>query len=872
MTAALAHARPGVDREPLDARLAVGAALAWLAVLGCSSLSAVATTWLGAGCGVVGFVVVCGARRRRAAAALGLALFCTALTLLPLAARVALADASPLHLLARRGVPVELEAQLTADPRTLATKGPAGMTRVLVETEARRVQTDGRSAGVDGQVIVMGDVTGWANLLPGQVVRVSGQLAEDADGNPLSSTLFARGPPRPIGRPPWWQRTAGVIRAGLRSSARGLPDQERGLLPGLVDGDTTGLDPVLAQQFKLAGLTHLVAVSGTNCSIVIGTLLLVLRRVRARPWVCVLVGAAALMMFVVVARPSPSVLRAAFMSAIALGAMLTGRPRAALPGLAGVTLALLVWDPTLASSASFAMSVLATLALIVVAPGWARALRKRRVPIGLAEAIAVAAAAHVVTAPVVAAISGRVSLVAIPANVLAEPVVAVTTILGFAAALAAPVWSGLAGVLAWTAGWPCRWLVGVADFFGGLHGATLGWPQGTAGGLLLLALLTVLAVVALRSSIRRVLAAVAVTLLVVVLPVRSATSGWPAAGWVFTACDVGQGDGLVLNAGGGAAVEIDAGPDPVLIDRCLHDLHVDRLALLIFTHYDMDHVGGVAGAARGRPVGQVLTGPLAEPPGGVATVRRVADPRHLVLRTPAVGTTARIGDVTLQVLGPPPVAHCDPTDTNDSSLIVRATVHGISILLTGDAAPPEQAAVLASGADVRADVLKVPHHGSAYFDPAFLAAAHARVAVVSVGLHNDYGHPAPSLVADIAHLGIPLLRTDHDGDIAITANDGRLGAVERGKSASAVGMGERVPSGAATQSGRRPLAAGAVASSAVSARMSSWPRAPSRWTICRTRCPRSSSSSATRNCWSSGRSARSPPRRAPPIRASRSPS
>lgn len=857
------------EREPLDARLALGAVAAWSAVLVCSTRSSAVVLGISGCCVAVAVACLCVGRQRRPAAAGALALFCVTAVLLPLAARIALADASPLHALAREGAHVSLVVRVTADPRTLAAKGPAGMTRVVVETTAHRVRLPGGSAPVDAHVVVFAGARGWGAVLPGQDVRVEGQLVADIDGSALSSTLFARSPPTPVGTPPWWQRLAGVIRSGLRHSARVLPDQERGLLPGLVDGDSAGLDPVLAEHFRLAGLTHLVAVSGTNCSIVIGALLLVLRRARARPWLCAAVGALALVMFVVVARPSPSVLRAALMSAIALGALATGRPRAALPALAAVTLALLGWDPTLAGSPSFAMSVLATGALVVIAPGWVRTLRAHRVPAGLAEAIGVAAAAHLVTAPVVAAISGRVSLVAIPANVLAEPVVAVTTVLGFAAALVAPLSSGSGTALAWVAGWPCRWLVGVADYFGSLDGATVGWPGGTVGGVLLLAVLLVIATAALRSNLRRALAAATITALVMLLPVRAVTSGWPAPGWVFTACDIGQGDALVLNAGNGAGVEIDAGPDPVPIDRCLHDLDVSRLPLLILTHFDMDHIGGIAGAVRGRALGQVFTGPLAEPPGGVATVRRVTDARKRILRTPAVGTVFHVGQVTLQVLGPPPAAYRDPTDTNDTSLVVMATVRGVRILLTGDAAEQEQGAILASGVDLRADVLKVSHHGSAHFDPAFVAAVHARIGVISVGLHNSYGHPTPRLLHEMSALGVPVLRTDHDGDVAITSRDGRPAAVQRDKRASAAGLPAALRAGVGPHLRARPQA---VARSVPDARMTPCPRAPSRPTTCRSRCPRPSPSSATRNCSSSGPSARSPPRRARQTRHSRSPS
>jgi competence protein ComEC len=722
------------------------------------------------------------------------------------------------------------------------------------------VLSDGRSAPADGSVLVLGAAPGWQDVLPGQRVRVSGTLQPDLGGSDLSVTLFTWNPPVLIGRPPWWQRIAGRIRSALRAAARVLPDQERGLLPGLIDGDTSGLDPVLADRFRLAGLTHLVAVSGTNCSIVVGAVLLVLRRVRARPWVCAVVGAAVVAMFVVVARPSPSVLRAALMATIALLALATGRPRAGVPTLAAVVLALMAWQPALAGSASFTMSVLATAALLLVAPGWAGALRRCRVPIGVAEGVAVAAAAHLVTAPVVAAISGRVSVVAIPANVLAEPVVAPITVLGFAAAAIAPIWLGAGTALAWIAGWPCRWLVHVADFFGGLHGATVPWPGGAGGGVLLAMTAAVLAMFAARAGPRRVLTASAVTALIMFIPVRAATSGWPPRGWVFAACDVGQGDALLLPAGPGAAVEIDAGPDPVLIDRCLRDFGVRRIPLLVLTHFHLDHVAGLPGVARGRDIGRIITGPLAEPALGVDIVHGVADPRGMSLRTPPVGTHLEIGRVRLDVLGPAHAYSATHSDPNNSSLVLRAQVDGVRILLPGDAEVEAQRDLVAASTDLQADVLKIPHHGSAYFDPDFLAAVHAQVAVVSVGRNNDYGHPSPLLLSEMARLGVPLLRTDRDGDVAVTGTPGHLSAVARGVGASTVGM----------RSDRAPAPRTAVqALSSPGAWMTTCRRARSPSTICPPRYRHSSCSSATRSCSLTARSARSPPR--PGGRMNRSP-
>jgi competence protein ComEC len=835
-----------VTDEPVDLRLALGAAAGWIAVYFALDAATGGVLAVGVGAALGAALLLSLTGRWQPAAALALLLFCMALELLPLAGRLAHARASPLLALAREHASVVVTLTTRADPAPLAASGVGGTPRVLVESCAESVLIPGASVPVDGAVVVLGGAGGWQDVLPGQRARVTGTLQPDIGGSVLSVTLFSWDPPELIGRPPWWQRVAGRIRSGLRDAARVLPDQERGLLPGLIDGDTSGLDPVLANRFRLAGLTHLVAVSGTNCAIVVGAVLLVLRRLRARPWACALVGTVVVALFVVVARPSPSVLRAALMAMIALVALATGRPRAGVPTVAAVVLALLVWQPTLASSPSFGMSVLATAALLLIAPGWAAALRRHRVPLGLAEAVAVAAAAHVVTAPIVAAISGRMSVVAIPANVLAEPVVAPITVLGFAAAAIAPLWLGGATALAWLAGWPCRWLVHVDDFFGGLHGATVPWPGGAQGGLLLAATAVVVAVVAVRAGTRRVLGAAAVTALIMFIPVRAVTSGWPPGGWVFAACDVGQGDALLLPAGPGAAVEIDAGPDPVLIDRCLRDFGIRQIPLLVLTHFHLDHVAGLAGVARGRQLGQIVTGPLAEPGLGAEIVHRVADPRGLAVRSPPVGTHLAVGPVRLDVLGPPAAYRGTRSDPNNSSLVLRAEVGGVRILLPGDAEVEAQRDLVAAGADVRAEVLKVPHHGSAYFDPDFLAAVHAQIAVVSVGVGNPYGHPSPLLLTELARLGVPLVRTDQDGDVAVVGTPGHLTVVTHGVGASTVGM-------------RAGVRTARVAVSSADAWMATCRRARSPSTTCPARFRSSSCSSATRSCWSIGRSARSPP-------------
>lgn len=773
MTAArldLAPTRAGVS---IDLRLASAAVVGWAAVtwgLG----RAAGTVGLAAGMLLLTAVLVLTLARQPWSRAVAFLLATAALLLAPLAVRLHQARDGPLAELARQRTPITAELRVDSDPRPIAAHGTSGSPRSAVDASLVAVQLSGRRLRLTGTVLVLGPAQGWRGVLPGQRVRLAGRLEPPLTGDLLTAVLSAQGNPQLLGRPPPWQRAAGAVRSGLQRASAGLPTLVRGLLPGLVDGDTSQLDPVLANSFRVAGLTHLVAVSGTNCAIMVGTVALLLRRLRASPRTIAVLGGLVLVGFVIIARPSPSVLRAAVMAAIALAALAGGRQRAGLPLLAGSSLLLLLWRPNLAVDLGFALSVAATAALLTIAPGWAEALARRRIPAGLAEPVAVAAAAHLATAPLIVAISGRLSLVAIPANVLAEPVVAAATVLGVLAAVTSVLWLPAAVLFAQLAGWPCRWLVWVAGYFGTLPGAALPWPSGVAGGGLL-ALLTIVGWwLCRRPGPRRLLAAAVVVALLVQIPVRSVVLGWPPPGWLVVACDVGQGDALALNAGAGAAVLIDAGPDPVPVDRCLRELHIDRLPLVVLSHFHLDHVGGLAGVVHQRTVGRVLGSPLADPVSGVRLVNATLAPRGLTVQPAVVGSTLTVGAVRLEVLGPVRSYHSTHSDPNNSSVVLRATVAGVRILLPGDAEVEAQDDLLAAGTDLRADILKVPHHGSAYSDASFLGAVHARVALISVGLHNDYGHPSPLLLAELARLDLPVGRTDRDGDIAVTVRSGAL--------------------------------------------------------------------------------------------------
>ena len=773
---------PALDdhRGPLDLRLVPPALAAWAVVLAGLLLGP------GGAAGAVGAALVVLAvsqrsgRRRwavRAAAA------CAAAAGLVVGAHGLLVELHPLRGPAAEGASATLRVVVTDDPRAVRAAAGLGPGRVLVEAHLQRAQVGEGDWSAGGRVLLLAPAPDWAGLLPGRALTADGLLAPATRPDLTVAVLRVRGPPRDVAPPPWWQTGAGALRDGLRTAAlAALPPAPGGLLPGLAVGDTSAQTTEVEDDFRAAGLSHLTAVSGANLAIVAGAVLALARVLRADPRWAALLSALAVAGFVVLARPSPSVVRAAAMAAVVLLALGLGRARSAVPALAAAVLVLLLVDPALAGDAGFALSVLATAALVLLAPGWAAALHRRGLPVWAAEAIAVPAAAFLATAPVVAGLNGQVAPVAVVANLLAVPAVAPATVLGVLAALVSPVAPWLAHALAALAGPAVGWLVLVGDRAAAVPDASLPWPDGAPGALLLVAALAVLALVWRWRSGRALLVAVLLGLALVLVPTRLVPVGWPPAGWAAVACDVGQGDAVVLATGEpGRAVLVDTGGDTGPVDACLDRLGVHTLALVVLSHLHADHTGGLAGALRDRVAGGVAVGPVRLPHD---TLRRVALTARdagapVVALTP--GQRLSWPGLVLDVLGPvhPDVAP-DPEDgtaVNDGSLVLRAGTAAGSVLLTGDVELAAQADLVASGIDLRADVLKMPHHGSRYSSPDFLAAVAPRAVLVSVGAGNPYRHPDPVLLGALERAGALVRRTDLVGDTAVVTG---LRVVTRG--------------------------------------------------------------------------------------------
>jgi competence protein ComEC len=354
-----------------------------------------------------------------------------------------------------------------------------GRDRLMFRATLQRLRDD----EISGRVVVFARASDFdsadGSITVGQPVRFTARISRPSRRDLTVAVLNMTGRPS-FGRASAVQRAAQSVRSRFVAAVRGvLPADQAAILPALVLGDTSAVNTETSRDFRAAGMTHLTAVSGANVTIVCGAVLLSARLLGPR--VAVLLAASALVAFVIVVQPTASVLRAAVMGAIALGGILTSRRRQAIPALSATVLLLLVIAPQLAVDVGFALSVLATAALIVVAPVWSRRLVARGCPKPLADALAVAWAAHVVTVPLVAAISGRVSLVGAFANLAVAAVIAPITVFGSAAAVVCLLWPAVAQLLIRFTGPEIWWVLRVAHWAAGMPGATVPVPAGAPG-------------------------------------------------------------------------------------------------------------------------------------------------------------------------------------------------------------------------------------------------------------------------------------------------------------------------------------------------------------------------------------------------------
>jgi competence protein ComEC len=562
-------------------------------------------------------------------------------------------------------------------------------------------------------------------------------------------------------------RAAWSVRAVLSASIRRLfPAKEAGLLMGISLGDTSRLDPAIEEDFRATGLSHLTAVSGGNLVMFLAPILgltLLMRLGRRGTFV---VGSVATGFFVLLTGGQPSVLRSAAMAWITMTGVFLGRPRSPPAIMGGAVLVLLALDPTLAHAIGFQLSVAATAGMALLAGPLAT--RLRALPRWLALPTAATLSAQAGVTPLLLYQFGLVPTVTVLANVLAFPSVAPAMVLGLAAGSIALV-SVTAGTMLATVGRvPLGYLAGVGHWL-----ARSPFPIVTSPGSQVLVLVVGIGVVIAAAwwlRVHRKIPRPAVSIVGVALALfvwMGAGRAGPPSLLTVTFFDVGQGDAALVRSPGGAAILVDAGPGAHDVTRELAARGVRRLDLVVATHPHADHVAGLPSVLARFAVALVVD-PGCEADSPFHTdFRRAVRSAGVPLRHPRPGMVLQVGDVRVEVLGPDRCFVGTESDANNDSLVLRLSSGSSAVLFSGDAEETAQEVLLEKRPQLlTADVLKVPHHGGDTSLPEFLGAVRARVAVVSVG-PNRYGHPVPSVMAELSRLGMRVFRTDRSGDVTV---------------------------------------------------------------------------------------------------------
>jgi competence protein ComEC len=644
---------------------------------------------------------------------------------------------------------VTFDAQVKTDPSKTATGNYSFTVRLLQFT----AQDKTYSLRTPIRILIKSEI----QLLPGQMISGVATVIKSKEAR-VAALFIVNTPIIVQTKPSSWAAGLGAIRQGLRENSE--DDDAGALIPGMVLGDTSKQSAEFKDAMKRSGLTHLVAVSGANFAIVSTFVLWCMQFLIRRKNVRIIATAIALICFIALVRPSPSVLRAAAMAAVLLSAHLGKRGSDSLPALGFAMCAVVLGDPWQARDAGFALSVLATAGLLLLAPQIVEKLPTHK---KLAGALAPPIAAIVFCSPILVSLSGYLSPMSIIANLLAAPVVAPITVLGFIAALVSPVAPWLTQFILFFISFPAGFITGVAHWIGSFPVLTI--HNGLIGfGVVALILA---ALFLFKKSWKK-----STAVLLIVIFTLGWLQRWPAGDWQVAQCDVGQGDSLAINLGADHAILIDVGPEPVAVDKCLKNLGIKEIPLLILSHFHADHVAGLSGVLKGRRVHQVWISNNLEPELQSRLVLNLLKKSQIV--RVQKGLTAQVGNIQLKVLWPEATTRTfevlpgDGSAINNSSVAVIAQTTDWSLFSAGDLEPPAQHELINSAEPV--DIYKLSHHGSKYQDEGLMKALSAQIALISVGAKNPYGHPAKESIDSLTRLGTQVFRTDTDGAIAVTAS------------------------------------------------------------------------------------------------------
>ena len=570
-----------------------------------------------------------------------------------------------------------------------------------------------------------------------------------------------------------FDKAINIVRSNFLEITKDLSGDARELLPGLILGDTRNQSLALSENMKNSGLTHLTAVSGGNIAILLLAIIWIGQKLKFTIKKQIMTGLFSLFIFALLVRTEPSVVRASLMGAVSLLGLFTGTRRHGITALVITICVALLLDPNLAVSWGFILSVFATAGLLVFTRPFTNSITRNipRIPESLAVLIAVALSAQVSTAGLIAGFSGQITLWSIPANLFASPAVPFVTILGYLCLLFSNFFTPIAYVFGYLAAFFANWIGFLARHFASQESSIIRVPPGVTGFLiisLIMALSSVFIFLVLKSKNvhkRTLILSLCFVLFCLVMLKNREAKNWPMSNWQFVMCDVGQGDGLVLRDSTGKVLVVDVGPNGQLMNECLKELGIGPIDVLMLTHFHADHVSGLELVKDSHQIRKVYLTWVEDPIYEVKRTKQIL--KDLQILQIKSGETISLGEIKIQCLWPTKIKMNLDSIPNNASLVNLVTMKNASFLLTGDIEPPAQEAIQKLWKIPQVDVVKVPHHGSKFQDQNFPEWTKARLALISVGQENSYGHPSKLTLDLYRESGMRVLSTDEVGSIAI---------------------------------------------------------------------------------------------------------
>ena len=581
----------------------------------------------------------------------------------------------------------------------------------------------------------------------------------------------------------------GWLRAQATQVASAINPDAKALTLGLGIGDSSLASPQLLQDMKTVSLTHLVAVSGANCAIVVAAVYFALRRCSIR--LRVFASLVALLGYVMLVGPSASVLRAAVMAGAVLLAQLSGRKVKPIAILSLSVIVLVITNPQLSLGYSFSLSVAATFGILVLAPELHNRL-SMRLPKPISLALSVSIAAQLMCLPLLLQLQSGLATYSLIANLICEPLVAPITLISIAAVLLSP-FALVASALFWLASLPAALIAATAHWFANLPFSTAPWFGGIFSIFAAVAFVISTSVWLTSRAAKTKTVTAIISIACLTFSISSVTNSfvqlatWPQSDWQIANCDVGQGDAAVLRSDGQVAV-IDVGRSEAKIDSCLSRLGVNQIDLLVLTHFDFDHVGGLAGAIQGRTIVSTMLTPFMDDRPAAQIARELVKRSASRVNYAETGLSGALGQVSWRVLSPSRTA-TEAEDSNDGSITMLFKFSDFSLITLADLGEKGQMRLAERLRDwydpwvASHDlVMKVSHHGSADQYQELLEFLHPDVALISVGKNNGYGHPTKRTLSVLERSGSVICRTDLLGAIAISRANSRFAIADSGAS------------------------------------------------------------------------------------------